>query len=81
MFGSIEIGVITSNYMNMTLTMIISGTPCCFIHQIDICKKAEETKKNFVILQTNDVNTKVCSKHDNIALQYLIFESVIFLWQ
>ena len=47
--------------------------------QIDNCRKPRETKKNFVILQTDDINTKVCSKHDNIALQYLIFE-VIFLW-
>ena len=50
------------------------------IDQIDNFRKPEETKKNFAILQTDDINTKVCSKHDNIALQYLIFK-VIFLWQ
>ena len=67
--------------MNMTLTIIPLALLVVVIHQIDNCKKPEETKRNFVILRTNDVNTKVCSKHDNIALQYSIFESVIFLWQ
>ena len=43
------------------------------IDHIDNCRKPEETKKNFVILQTDDINTKLCLKHDNIALQYLIF--------
>ena len=48
------------------------------IDQIDNCSKPEETQKNFDILQTDGINTKVCLKHDNIALQYLIFE-VFFL--
>ena len=50
------------------------------IDQTDNCRKLEETKKNFDILQTDDIYTKACLKHDNIALQYLIFY-VIFLWQ
>ena len=49
------------------------------IDQIDNCRKPEETKKKFVILQTDAISTKVCLKHDNIALQCLIFE-VTFLW-
>ena len=43
------------------------------VDETDNCRKLEETKKNFDILKTDDINTKVCSKHDNIALQYLIF--------
>ena len=67
--------------MHMTLTSLFLVLLVVVIHQIDNSKKPEETKRNFVILRTNAVNTKLCSKYDNIALQYLIFESAIFLWQ
>ena len=43
---------------------------------IDVIIEPEETKKNFVILQTDHISTKLCMKHDNIALQYLILEVV-----
>ena len=38
------------------------------IDHIDNCRKPEEEKKNFVILQTNDIDTMVCLKHDNICI-------------
>ena len=38
-----------------------------------IAKKQKKLKRILVVLQTNDVNTKVCSIHDTISLQYLIF--------
>ena len=53
---------------------------CVIIDQIDNSRKPAETAQNFVFFQTDDIRTKVCLKHDNIVLQYVIIE-VFFLQQ
>ena len=64
--------VVTTNNMNMLLTMIVFLVICITIDQIDNRNKTAVTKKNVAIVQTNDIREKVCLKHNNMLLQYLI---------
>ena len=47
---------------------------CDNIDQIDNCNKTAETEKNVAIVQTDDIRTEVCLKHDYMALHYLILK-------
>ena len=64
--------VATTNDMNTLLTMIVFLLICIIIDQIDSCNKTEVMRNNVGIVQTDDVRKKVCLKHNNMLLQYLI---------